>query len=250
MKIYLAGDGSDIKYKFQKQYTPYILDSFYLFNKGDGRRKIQYVEDWDRDRFLLDSGAFTFMNGSHKGKVDFTEYNKRYGEFIKRYGITQFFELDVDSIVGYEKVKSMRRELERITGRQPIPVWHISRGKEDFKSSCKDYPYVAIGGIVTKEFRPEKYQYFPWFIDTAHEAGARIHGLGYTSFEGLRKYHFDSVDSTSWLAGSRFGFVYKFNGESIIKYDVPEGKRLSARAGAVNNLIEWIKYQKYAERHL
>ena len=98
---------------------------------------------------------------------------------------------------------------------------------------------------------PVEYKYFPWFIKTAHEHGAKIHGLGFTSLNGIKKYHFDSVDSTAWTTGNRFGYVYKFNGKDIIKIDPPRGYRLgNTRAVALNNYIEWIKFQRYAERNL
>ena len=41
--------------------------------------------------------------------------------------------------------------------------------KEYFVEMCKNYPYVAIGGIVTKEIPINKYEkLFPWFVNTAH----------------------------------------------------------------------------------
>lgn len=221
-----------------------ILESFY------------YVDDWiiqlipKLSKFLLDSGAFTFMS-SHKGKVDWNNYLRRYADFINTYDIKLFFELDIDSIVGYEKVLEMRRWLELETGKKPIPVWHKSRGKDDFLKMCDDYEYVSIGGIVSKEIKPPDYKYFPWFINEAHKRGAKIHGLGFTNLEGIRKYHFDSVDSTSWTTGNRFGAVYRFNGQTMEKFDKKEGQRLKdSRAVAINNFNEWVKFQRYARTNL
>lgn len=221
-----------------------ILESFY------------YVDDWiiqlipRLSKFLLDSGAFTFLT-SHKGKVDWEDYLRRYAEFINKYDIKLFFELDIDPIVGYEKVLEMRKWLERETGKKPIPVWHKSRGKSDFLKMCDEYDYVAIGGIVSKEITRQEYKYFPWFINEAHKRGAKIHGLGFTNLEGITKYHFDSVDSTSWTTGNRFGAVYRFNGKTMVKYDKKEGQRLAdSRAVAINNFNEWVKFQQYAETNL
>ena len=118
---------------------------------------------------------------------------------------------------------------------------------------CKEYPYVALGGIVTQEVPRQTYEKaFPWFIKTAHEYGAKIHGLGYTSLEGLHKYHFDSVDSTAWLYGNRGGYLYKFNPRTglIDKIDAPKGMRLKSQESAMHNFKEWIKFQEYAEKHL
>ena len=215
-----------------------------------------YTDKWTEaiipnlKKFLLDSGAFTFMS-SHKGKVDWDEYLDGYIDFINRNNVDLFFELDIDSLVGYENVLKMRKKLEYETGKKAIPVWHKSRGKDEFLRMCDEYDYVAIGGIVTKEITRQEYKFFPWFINEAHKRGAKIHGLGFTNLEGIRKYKFDSVDSTSWTTGNRFGSIYRFNGRTMEKFDKKDGQRLSdSRAVAVNNFNEWVKFQKYAEKHL
>lgn len=91
---------------------------------------------------------------------------------------------------------------------------------------------------------------FPQMIKEAHKNNCKVHGLGFTSLEWLPKCHFDSVDSTAWTTGNRFGFIYKFNGKTMIKVDCPEGKRLAdSRKAALQNYTEWIKFQKYAIDH-
>ena len=93
---------------------------------------------------------------------------------------------------------------------------------------------------------------FPWFINTAHEHGAKIHGLGYTSISGLYKYHFDSVDSSAWLYGNMAGYLYKFNEFTgqMDKIQAPAGHRLKSMEAARWNFSEWVKFQQYAERYL
>ena len=245
--LYLAANWEGIGKAYipkEKMIGLSILESFY------------YADGWTEwaipklKNFMLDSGAFTFMT-SHKGKVDWNDYLRRYADFISKNDVKLFYELDIDSVVGYDKVLEMRRWLERETGKKPIPVWHKSRGKEEFLKMCDEYKYVAIGGIVSKEITRQEYKYFPWFINEAHKRGCKIHGLGFTNLEGIRKYHFDSVDSTSWTAGNRFGAIYRFDGTTIEKFDRKEGQRLTdARAVAIHNFNEWVKFQKYAETNL
>lgn len=220
-----------------------ILESFY------------YADEWTAwiiprcSRFLLDSGAFTFMENNKKA-VDWDEYLSRYIEFINKNDIGLFFELDIDSIVGYERVLDIRSRLERETGKRCIPVWHKSRGRDEFLKMCDSYDYVAIGGIVSGEITRKEYPIFSYLIKEAHSRGAKIHGLGFTNLEGLKKYHFDSVDSTSWTTGNRFGAVYRFDGKTMVKYQ-KSGYRISdSRALAINNFNEWVKFQHYAESHL
>lgn len=227
-----------------RQHHPYILESFYYVD-SDTERLLPVFGD-----FLLDSGAFTFMmqNGT---KVVWEEYIERYADFVKRNKIQKFFELDIDSVVGYEKVLAFRKMLEAKAGRQCIPVWHKSRGIKEYERMCEEYDYAAIGGIVAKEIKPEQYGAFPAMIRKAHEKGCKIHGLGFTSLNWLPMCHFDSVDSTAWTTGNRFGFVYHFDGKTMQKVDAPKGKRLrDAKQVALINYTEWIKFQRYAETHL
>lgn len=254
MKVYLAGlngresiipyvHGKESPVEIVKDWKPYILESF--FYKKDIEIILPYTGD-----FLLDSGAFTFMQGKG-GVLNWEEYIEQYADFIKRNKIQKYFELDIDSIVGYETVKKYRYKLESSVGWQCIPVWHKSRGIENFKQMCDEYKYVAIGGIVAKEIKPEQYIAFPSMINEAHKRGTKIHGLGFTSPDWLTKCHFDSVDSTAWTTGNRFGSVYQFDGKTMKKHDAPKGKRLAdGRKVALINYIEWIKFQKYAETHL
>ena len=223
----------------------FVLESYY------------YVDEWTEKyiprvaKFMLDSGAFTFMMQRKSGEnINWDAYIERYAEFINRNNVELFFELDIDKIIGIKEVERLRNRLEKLTGKQCIPVWHKYRGKDYFLRMCDEYKYVALGGIVD-EISPKEYKYFPWFIDRAHERGCKIHGLGFTNLKGLEKCHFDSVDSTSWTSGNRFGTVYLFTGKTMIKKDRKENERMTnTKELALHNFNEWVKFQRYAENHL
>lgn len=223
-----------------------ILESFYYARNNPWMDKLIPCFS----EFLLDSGCFTFMmDKSACAKMDLEAYTDAYIEYINRLDIKHFVEMDVDNIYGLKRAEQLRAKIERGTGKQPIPVWHVSRGKDYFLGMVKDYPYVAFGGMMSDgKSASELEKTFPWFIDKAHEAGAKIHGLGYTRIQGLHKYHFDSVDSTAWLYGNRGGFLYKFDPTigDFKKIHAPAGKRLKSKAVAVHNFNEWVKFQKYA----
>lgn len=226
------------------EYRPYILESFFYADE-DTERLIPHFGD-----FLLDSGAFTFMQGKG-GSPNWDEYIERYADFINRNKVQKYFELDIDVVVGYDRVKQFRQKLEKLTNRPCIPVWHLSRGLDEYKRMCDEYGYVAIGGIVSGEIRKEKYGAFPALIGEAHKRGAKVHGLGFTALDWLKTCHFDSVDSTAWTTGNRFGFLYYFDGKTMRKKDAPKGHRIGAsREAALNNFTEWLKYQQYAEKYL
>lgn len=240
MKTFLTGENAlkDIN----------VLESFYYLRKNEEFMTLAK----HFGSFLLDSGAFTFMSGSHKGAINWDEYVEEYAAFINRHKVELFFELDIDSVAGLKEVERLREKLENLTGRKPILVWHKNRGKEYFIRMCEEYPYVAIGGIVTKEIPRKIYEKaFPWFIRTAHAHKCKIHGLGYTNIANLHKYHFDSVDSTAWLHGNLGGYLYKFNPKTGLMEQISkDGCRLKTREGAVNNFNEWVKFGMYAEKFL
>lgn len=247
MKLFLAGDApwreQGLYDNAIRTHKPYILESFYYIDDST-TRLLPYYGD-----FLLDSGAFTFMSSGKKAAWE--EYVDQYADFVKKHNVQKFFELDLDSVVGYAKTIELRKRLEQASGRQCIPVWHKSRGYKEFLKMCDEYRYAAIGGIVTKEIKPEHYAVFPTMIAEAHKRGCKLHGLGFTSLAWLPKCHFDSVDSTAWTTGNRFGYIYYFDGKTMKKKDVPKGKRLAdAKSVALINYIEWIKFQKYAETQL
>ena len=193
------------------------------------------------------------MNCSIKN-VDWNDYLKKYANFINDNKIKNFFELDIDSIVGYSKVKEYRKELENLTGKRCIPVWHRSRGIDEFFNLCEEYNYIALGGIAIGHIKPSEHKYFSYFIQEAHKRKTKIHGLGYTSILNLNKYHFDSVDSTTWTTGGRFGFIYKFTGKTLVREKISGGNTGMRISNSYEidklNLKEWIKFQKYAEVHL
>ena len=245
MKIFLAESGGLWEAYFsEKDFAhAYILQSFYYADEFTEKYIIPNAND-----FLLDSGAFSFMEG--KGHVDWNDYAKRYAAFVNKNDIKKYIELDLDYIIGVDGARELRRYLEKETGKKSIPVWHPIRGVDEFKRMCDDYPYVCLGGIVGQKWRGME-QFMPWFINEAHKRGTKIHGLGFTKLSKLPDYHFDSVDSTAWTAGNRFGFVYQFKNGTMQKVSVPKGKRLGdVKKVALINYIEWVKFQKWADVHL
>lgn len=248
MKVFLAGvapwRNEGLYDPIIRTHKPYILESFYYVD-ADTERLLPYFGD-----FMLDSGAFTFMANIGDKEIDWMEYASKYAQFVKRNNIEKYIELDLDYIIGVEGAYKLRQFLEKETGRRTIPVWHPIRGREAFCRMCDEYDYVALGGIVGKKWRGME-QYMPWFIQEAHKRHAKIHGLGFTQLTRLAQYHFDSVDSTAWTTGNRFGYLYFFNGKTMVKKDVPKGMKIGdSRGAALHNYTEWLKFQKWADIHL
>lgn len=238
MKLFLAATHCKA-YISNLDQCPYILESFY------------YVKPWqirllkNCRMFLLDSGAFTFMSSTTN--VDWHTYIQQYVQFINRYDIRHFFELDIDNIVGLKNVERIRGFIEKETNKQCIPVWHKGRGLSYWKDMCKAYDYVAIGGIVTKEIRPEQYGVFKKLNQIAKDCGTKVHGLGFTG-KNAEHYGFYSVDSSTWTSGGRYGQIHFFDGQGMSKKR-PTGRRVKDfHALDQYNFNQWLKYQRYLER--
>ena len=254
MRLYLADCGSKFKSVEKrmiengstegKMYNGVdILQSFYYCNSYTEKVIIPNCKS-----FMLDSGAFTFMTSKKNKQINWIGYIERYADFINRNKLDLFFELDIDCVVGYEKVLEYREYLEKLTGKKCIPVWHKSRGKEEYIKMCKEYPYVAIGGIVTKEISKNEYPMLTELINIAHENGAKVHGLGFTNLKGINQYPFDSVDSTTWTTGNRFGVVFEFTGNTIVGHPRKEGRTIPINETVeAHNFCEWTNLQKYLE---
>lgn len=221
------------------------LESFLDFrNEEEGLCKARF--------FMLDSGAFSFISGKQK-IPDMDAYIDRYLDFIDRHRIDHYFELDMDYIVGLERVKEMTRRMEQEARRPPIPVWHMDRGKQGFIEMCRHYDYVAVGGLVHPDVPGvDVTPFLPWFIETAHAHKCRIHGLGFTRLQALKKLHFDSVDSTSWTSMTKFHSVSYFDiaRGRFIKGEIPDGVKHDHNALERHSMAEWLKVQKWAEANL
>lgn len=76
-----------------------------------------------------------------------------------------------------------------------------------------------------------------------------MHGLGMTTMKTLQMLKFDSVDSSNWTAGPRFGALHKFTGTEIKthRYDNLRGR---GQVLGEYNFFEWVKFANYAENNM
>ena len=249
MRIYLASTFSgmtvDVRKKFIEKGKPvYILETFF-----NGKKQcVNALKDVGTVNFLLDSGAFSFMNGAKCSREQLENYMGSYIRFINEYNVKYFFELDVDTIYGIDFVHKLRKRLEQETNKQCIPVWHKSRGVEYWKRMCNEYKYVAIGGLVF-HVKKSEYELIKKMVDYAYHRGVKVHGLGFTKTKELENWHFYSVDSASWCKGAARGQQRQdFNGKYITARRIDgNGKKVYLSNLVYHNGIEWCKYQRYMD---
>ena len=152
MKVFLSGleaggEFEDINKRIA-QYKWMLCSYYYL--KQDRFKKILNKSEL----MLIDSGAHSFQKGK---KVDWVEYTKQYAEWIKQNDCSKilgYFEMDVDNIIGYEKVLELRKILEKASNKI-IPVWHKNRGIEEYKQMCEKYSgkIIAVTGFKNEDIK-------------------------------------------------------------------------------------------------
>ena len=106
MKLYLAGSGWIFLWDNKKFYNFNRLESFGYIDK----KEFPLIKLYNN--FILDSGAFTYLNNS-KESIDWEKYIDSYANFIVKYNVDKFIELDIDSVVGLKEVERLRNQLEK-----------------------------------------------------------------------------------------------------------------------------------------
>lgn len=243
MKVFLAGMSSFPK-GWQKCEPKYLLESFaYIGKHKNGPAEFASYEH------LLDSGAFTFLQQPNV-QINWKEYVTKYAEFIKKWQIKQFFELDIYKIIGIPATESLRSTLEDLTGRQCIPVWHKHLGKEYLEKLCEEYDYIAFGGFAIKDIQPSEFKFIPKLLEICEAKDTKVHGLGFTRQSLLKTCKFHSIDSTTWL-DSRYGGVYSYSNGKVTREVRTKTHRLKPGNDAVlQSFNSWVKFQKYADLYL
>ena len=249
MKVFLAATNGGMriaqKAEVIKKYPPkYILETFFEGEKAC----LQAIAIVGNENFLLDSGAFSYMNGRQITKKEMDNYVKNYIAFIKKYNVKYYFEMDVDSIFGLEAVEQWRKQIETETNKKCIPVWHKQRGVEYWKKMCQEYNYVAIGGLVLGA-KKQEYPFYKKLVEYAAERGVKVHGLGFTKVQVLKEYPFYSVDSSSWMTGAVKGKQRHIFQNGMISFNKIDTKvrKLDTNKLCAHNMIQWVLYQKYMD---
>lgn len=210
-----------------------LMSYFYIKNKT---ALAEMIRD-NSECILIDSGAHSFQKGK---KVDWVDYTKKYAQFIKEFdkpNVIGYFEMDVDNIIGYDKVLELRKILESVSSKI-IPVWHKNRGIEEFKKMCHDYQnkVIAITGFKNEDIKDEQYL---MFLKYAKKYNCKVHCLGMTRKKVLDKVPFDYVDSSSWVQSTVFG---RIDGKGKVTKNFSKTNREMV---FIQNYLEAKKMQEY-----
>jgi len=169
---------------------------------------------------FADSGGFSAM--TQGAQIDVNEYVA----WIKRYKhlFNTYANLDVIGDAG--ATLDNQHRLEDL-GVEPIPVFHVNEDWTQLESYIEQYPYIALGGMVPYMRYTKKIM--PWIIKAFKLAGDKsvFHGFGATSWEVIKDLPWYSVDSTTWMAGHRYGAQFVF----------AKGRLFQARANVLRKYV-------------
>jgi hypothetical protein len=203
---------------------PYRLVSyFYIKDLPDPRAALKALVTDDRN-LIVDSGLFSFMFGSEKGKMPNTyeayrDYTRKYLDDMAAWGLDCYLvEADTHRLLGMQDTFRLREEFEPL-GSRCMYVWHQPEGLDGLITLAKERDYIGIGlpelrmiasGGKSAVGQSSKVNAMcNDLLRRVHAACGnqppRIHLLGCTVETLMETGLAWSCDSTSWLAGIRFG---------------------------------------------
>lgn len=168
----------------------------------------------NRVSLFLDSGAFSAM--TQGVEIDIHEYI----EFIKKYQhvIDLYANLDVIAEKGQPNKTTAEKTLQNQkvmegAGLNPLPIFHCGEPFEYLEYYIENYEYIGFGGLVgttsSSAAAPVLDRCFKKYLcDKNGMPKVKVHGFGMTALRTLIRYPWYSVDSTSWVATSRYGAIY------------------------------------------
>jgi len=228
MNIHLAGiEGKGILDFTNREHNNYLVTfAFFVRSKSNPDRVDKMVDDLftycGGKRIMLDSGAFSRSTGV----IDFSLQD--YIDFLHKHGskFCAYVTLDIpmQGIVSQEYIDYSIRVTDENTkaleeaGLTPVPVYQRRWNRLDIlEDYLEKYEYVFLGGSSSGNAisRKQMFEYLDIVFKINSKYKRKFHGLGQTADEVLKTYPWYSVDSTSWLNGTKTGSVYA---QDMMKY--------------------------------
>lgn len=288
-----------------RQAVRYRLASYYYMRNRNEKRMEDtlYNTNPSDPVFFVDSGAFTAMTSMEKQLTGHPEkfwswadeYCDNYCKFLEKHKGRLFCaaELDFDNLLVHDDiyaetpekwatsihewwkgegdyksripppVMEWRRRLMQ-TGVLIIPVWHEVRELKGWAEDCKNFKYLGFTSTASKDIA----RVFKYFVE-AKNTGTMIHGLGLTKPDFIRKFPWYSVDSTTWLDGSKYGTTIIFQNGRLRYFDAKRSAirkkfRHTYRSWGLDtdkieqgdayamdeaNLVSWLHYAEFVAKN-
>lgn len=184
-----------------------ILVSYFNTRK---QKDIKLYRERAKEIFL-DSGAFTAFTKNIEISIE------EYIDYLLKTRGKWDYVAGLDVIGNAEETKKYCDKMKE-AGLDPIPTFHYGEDYSFLEDYCKNYDYIALGGVAQLRTYPRVSTWLDnCFSVIKNYWPKKVHGFAITGERYMKRYPFYSVDSTSWLAGQKFNQVAGIKDGSIYR---------------------------------
>jgi len=204
---------------------PFICDSIgakTILMDGGIKKQVPKIICNKSKHSIQDSGLFTLMFGSHKGKKDEklieTWYNNLIEFTLENNNSATCVEVDCQKILGVEKAWELRNRMKLdLPNNRQINVFHFEDGQKGLDRIIEFSDYIALSIPELRILKKKDYTYRLACYIKNKKPDIDIHLLGCTEYSLLEKLNFcSSADSTSWKSVLRYGNIELANGKKML----------------------------------
>lgn len=200
------------------------------------------VQDREQRHVIQDSGLFTLMFGKDRGRVQTREsltlWQDKLIAFVEQNDLqAACVEIDCQKVLGVDEAWYFRERMRRKLKNRQINVFHFEDGKRGLDRLIDFSEYIAISVPELRIIKPKTFREDTCYL--AHYIKNRkpeidIHLLGCTDIKMIEQNSFcTSADSTSWLAGVKYGDFDDGTQRAHIRYfkkDIFQRRRAKVQA--------------------
>jgi len=214
----IAALAAESKYNLGTAF-PFVYDMFKT-NKCKHHGIINQMASLSK-HYILDSGLFTLMFGALKGNKS-EAYIQKWAECLMEFVINEKYngtmvEVDCQKVLGTEKAWEYRQKMAEKLDNRIINVFHIEDGKKGLERLIEYSNYIAISVPELRIIGKKNYLNDIAYFIKNKKPEIDIHLLGCTEKHKLKELNFcTTADSSTWIAGIRFGRIVTRAGEGHI----------------------------------
>jgi hypothetical protein len=205
---------------------PFLCESFGI-KHGYQTKGVSYSEianfNYNNSKHCIqDSGLFSLMFGSYKGKKDLDFITKWYENLVQVTSEGNYkgtvVEVDCQKVLGVEKAWEFREKMRNdLPNNRQINVFHKEDGQKGLDRLIEFSNYIAISVPELRVLGQKNYTHKIAHYIKNKKPSIDIHLLGCTENKMIKELNFcSSADSTSWVSFNKFGW-FKFNDGNVTK---------------------------------
>lgn len=181
--------------------VPYRLESYHYFNTDKDAQKAREAGI----KVFLDSGAFSaFTKGIVVNVAEYCRFCRDNADIIEVASV-------LDAVGNPLETWGNQQRMEQ-EGVHALPCFHYGEDTRYLEHYVANYEYITLGGMVPISTRDLfvwlDYLWEHFLTDAAGRPRVKVHGFGMTSIPLMERYPWWSVDSSSWVQFSSFGWVF------------------------------------------